>query len=79
MKTHTFRGKRHIVTVEDRLDGVTVPGEVMVNADLTGKAHLETCVHEAMHACWWQTPEAEVTGAARDIARFLWRLGYRRK
>ena len=39
---------------------------------------LDTWVHEAMHAIWPSKPEAEVASASAELARMLWRLGYRR-
>ena len=39
---------------------------------------LETVVHEAIHCCFPMYSEEKVTQAARDIARLLWRLGYRK-
>ena len=83
MKTATLGGKRHILTLDARLDGVAVGGntrpEIMVNADLTGKAYLETLIHECLHACLPDLNEDRVHGTARDIGRVLWRAGYRRK
>jgi len=39
---------------------------------------LDTAIHEGLHACMWDLDEEAVADSARDLARFLWRLGYRR-
>lgn len=45
---------------------------------LHGERHLEVAVHEMLHACDDQKDEYAVATTAKDIARALWRLGYRR-
>lgn len=52
---------------------------LIIERDLTKKVGLETAIHEALHACSWHTSEEKVTRTARDIARFLWNIGYRLK
>jgi hypothetical protein len=81
MKTHTFRGKTYHIATE-RLDGLADQDEdkqrwLFIFRDLRQKVGLETAIHEALHACDWKASEEDVTGTACDIARFLWRLGYR--
>jgi hypothetical protein len=39
---------------------------------------LDTTIHEALHATFEKLSEKSVEEGATDIARFLWRLGYRR-
>jgi len=82
VKTHTFCGRKYHICF-DRLDGWTDTVDdgkkwLLVARDLGTQAGLETLIHEALHACDWKARENEVTDTARDIARFLWRLGYRR-
>lgn len=38
---------------------------------------LETLIHEALHAAFWDMDERAVTEAARDIRKLLWGLGWR--
>lgn len=80
-KTHTFDGiKYHIII--DELDGncdTDTKFWVILERDLGKRVGLETAIHEALHACDWRANEEKVTGTAKDIARFLWNLGYRRK
>jgi len=81
VRTHTFNGVKYLVTI-DRLDGLCsthkLEREIIILADLDTRAGLETAVHEALHACCWSKGEDKVTITAKDLARFLWRLGWRR-
>jgi hypothetical protein len=78
-KTHTFNGQKyHLIFGE--LDGNCDTDNkywLVVGRDLNKKVGLETAIHEALHACSWKTDEEKVNNTARDIARFLWNLGYR--
>ena len=38
---------------------------------------LETIVHESLHAVFWDLDEYAVQDAAEDLAKLLWKLGYR--
>lgn len=54
------------------------PGKrIKIRKDMGAKDELETLIHEMLHACYWDLDEKAVEEAARDIARALWRLGYR--
>lgn len=79
-KTATFDGKRYKVIV-DELDGNCDTDDnywIIIERDLKTKIGLETTIHEALHACSWKTTEEKVDRTARDVARFLWNLGYRK-
>jgi len=81
--THTFCRKKYRVSIE-QLDGVTDQQNdgqrwLFVLRKLNTRAGLETAIHEALHACDWSASERKVTGAGKDIARLLWRLGYRKE
>jgi len=82
VRTHTFNGRKYKITV-DQLDGMCdtykKERELVILADLNTMAGLETATHEALHCCRWSASEDLVTMTAHDIARFLWRLGYRKK
>lgn len=79
-KTNTFNGiKYHLIF--DNLDGncdTDTKFWVIIEADLNTRSGLETTIHEALHACSWKTSEEQVDRTAKDVARFLWNLGYRR-
>jgi len=79
VKTHTFNGIKYHVILED-LDGNCDTDNkfwIVIERDLTKKIGLETAIHESLHACRWTAREKTVEVTAKDIARFLWRLGYR--
>lgn len=53
--------------------------EIRIKRGLSEKRTLEVVIHEALHAADWHKDEEWVEGVADDIARILWRLGYRRQ
>lgn len=85
VKTHTFFGRRYNIDRE-KFDGLCEHPEnnsqshrlIYVSPDLEPDAELETFVHESLHACFPRMTEKNVTQAGADIARLLWRLGYRK-
>ena len=62
-------------------DGICIesPHVMKIRRTLSGRKLLETVVHEMLHAEHWQIDEEYVERTAADIARLLWRLGYRRE
>ena len=80
MKTCTFNNiKYHLIL--DSLDGncdTDTKFWIIIERDLSKRVGLETAIHEALHACSWKTEEDKVERTAKDIARFLWGLGYRK-
>lgn len=79
IQTATFNGRRYKLILEE-LDGNTDTDYdlwLIVERDLNKRVGLETAIHEALHACDWNAREKKVERTAKDIARFLWRLGYR--
>lgn len=40
---------------------------------------LSATIHEGLHACFWDIEEDAVDDASQDIARLLWRLGWRKQ
>lgn len=86
VRTHKFNGVSYDIKIYDlkkeRIDGLCDSpkgsGSVLrVFADMDTRKGLETCIHEALHACFWAKTEDKVGQTAKDIARLLWRLGYR--
>jgi len=54
------------------------PGkEIRVSSALRGEERLEVVVHELVHAAGWHIDEGFAERFAGDVARVLWRLGYR--
>ena len=83
IKTHVFNGRKYVIDMPGRIHGTTdqfrLNQRVMLIAvDPGTKDELETCIHEGLHAENWATTEKVVERVGREIADFLWRLGYRR-
>ena len=95
VKYHTFRLGKYKIIFEKRIDGYTVYPDEVINGkgvvydwessekeiwitETKGLSQLDTTIHEAMHA--ETIPEELIhTGSATRIAKFLWRLGYRKR
>lgn len=52
--------------------------EILIHDRLTERKELELTLHELLHGAFESTDEAWVDEAARDMARLLWRLGWRK-
>ena len=50
---------------------------IRIRSDLRGEERLEILIHEMLHAAFWDMDEEPVEESAADIARALWRIGYR--
>ena len=53
--------------------------QIRVSSSLKGEERLEVIIHEMIHAAGWHLDEEYVHDFARDVARALWRLGYRQQ
>jgi hypothetical protein len=51
--------------------------EIVVSPRVKGQLRLDTIIHECTHAAGWHIDEPFVEQFATDLARTLWRLGYR--
>ena len=60
-------------------DGLCDPATktITVRSTLRGELELDTLIHEMLHACHWDLDESAIEETATDIARALWRIGYR--
>ena len=79
---HVFRHRRYeIIKVKNYEAGECnfTSRKIAFNPDVNGKLGLDTAIHEGIHACLPDLDEPAVTQTATDIARLLWRLGYRKK
>lgn len=83
VKTATFRGTKYEIELDGCIDGrcegtlnVKNP-KLSIYVGLDTPKGLETCIHEALHACCFAKTETIVEQTAHDVAKFLWRLGYR--
>lgn len=84
MRYLTLNGKRWQLREVPRLnadgecDAPTTRGKaIRIAARLRGERRLEVLIHEMLHACNWTIDEDHIAQTAADIARVLWRLGYR--
>ena len=87
IRTHTFRGHRWRVVdnvdLEQGMFGECVEGPcldlryIAIPIDGDQLHELDTVIHEALHACT-ELDECAVEESATDIARLLWRLGWRK-
>ena len=52
--------------------------EIVIKKDLPPKEELDTTLHELLHAADWSKDEEWVDQVGTDIAKILWRLGWRK-
>jgi len=65
--------------VDGYCDAPHVKGKkIRVDSRLQGIPELDTNIHEALHAAVWCLDEPTISQTAHDLARMLWRLGYRK-
>jgi hypothetical protein len=80
-----IRGKVWKVTTNVRLrnasgscDHPTTTGKtIKIDKKLEGQDKLDVLIHEMIHAGMWDLCEETVGELSTDIARALWRLGWR--
>ena len=89
IKHITLRGRRFRIILCSRLGPTDNPnhGEcsdprstspmIRYYVGLSGERRLDVLIHEMLHACFWDISEEGIQFSATDIARSLWRLGYR--
>jgi hypothetical protein len=53
--------------------------QIQVSTVTSGLEHLDSIIHEVLHASSWDMSEYAVHGTSTAISTALWRLGYRRK
>jgi hypothetical protein len=68
-------------TRDTRIQGLCTPGERLIDIDprLRPRKRCEIILHEVLHALDQDVDEAVVRQWAKDLARALWRDGYRRR
>lgn len=52
--------------------------QIRVDSRLKDQEELEIIIHELLHAGYWIVDEEHIAQTAHDLARILWRLGYRK-
>ena len=84
VRTHTFNGRSYKIDMPGgKLDGYVDQYKLntrnmIIMSESGAKNELETLLHESLHAENWAATEKVVTRVGKEIADFLWRLGYRR-
>ena len=78
-----FRNRRFTVRRarlgKDLLGDCDYAGRVIrIGASLKGLELLDTCIHEALHACFPDLGEDAVDQTSEDIAVWLWAEGWRK-
>ena len=82
IKFATFNGIKHTLFFGEDVDGLCDLDNnsdreiIIVQPRENTQSYLNTLLHESLHAGGVES-EQQVTQLANDIARFLWRLGYR--
>ena len=88
VRTHKFRGTRYRLKLghewrDDTKGETDTPEnpkpEIRIRKGMEGLMLLDTLIHEGLHACLWDLDDDAVGASASDIARLLWRLGYRKQ
>lgn len=75
---HRFANYHAKDGTQGQCDSPTKVGKtIRVDPRLEGVERLEVDIHELWHACHWEHDEEHVERVARDIARALYRIGYR--
>ena len=72
--------RKPLVAADGYCDHPLTPSKrIVVDSRLKGERELEVLLHEMMHAVDWHKDEDSfIEPVAADIARALWRCGYRR-
>ena len=81
-----IRGKSwdlSFVRTPDDADGLCDPPDtpskrIRISHTLKGERQLDATIHELLHASHWDLDEVAINDTATDIARILWKLGYRK-
>ncbi len=84
IKAHRFRNNRYNIEVKNLKDHFgrcdapdTKQKKILINPNQSGEKLLATLLDEAIHACMFDIDNDVVDEISDDIARFLWRAGYR--
>lgn len=51
---------------------------ILIRENMSQLDELDTTLHEGLHAADWSKDEEWIEEAAHDIARLLWRMGWRK-
>ncbi len=87
VKSHTFNGRKIFIDFHGKgVNGITdcpyrkdATATMTIFCPLNTKIGLETVIHETLHVLNWNQTEKAVEKTAEELAKFLWRIGYRLK
>jgi hypothetical protein len=74
-----LRGKAQGWTFMPDPKNPSVKRKILIDDRLSGRARLNTEIHEYLHAANPTQSEEHVSQQGDDLTRILWALGYRRK
>ncbi len=65
------------------LDGICYDPEeetprIYINPKLSARREMNTCIHEAAHAFFWDEPEYKIYRYANAVSNWLYKLGWRK-
>lgn len=73
-----FADLRHTENKGDVDPPNAVDKEIRLDRSLRGEELLEILIHECLHIYDWKKDESYVDKEAKELARIIWRMGYRR-
>lgn len=73
-KDHRLKSTDCGLTESPKLKGK----RIFIRENLPPQRELDTIIHECLHAADWWKDEEWIEDVAHDIARVLWRLGWRK-
>lgn len=78
-KVWTLERKR-LKELDGQCDPPNLPNKrIFIHAGLRGEKELDAIIHELTHAAHWDLDEPAVDEFSTDLARILWRMGYRKQ
>jgi len=78
-KYYTLKRPRLRGSVHGYCDAPTTPSKaILIDKKLNNQQELEIILHECLHAGLWFVCESVVERLAADLARILYRQGYRK-
>jgi len=84
IKSHSFRSRKWRIIDAGQGNGGEchaphIKGrEMCIPVDGDSFHDLEICIHESLHALFWDLDEEVVEESGHDLARLLWRMGWRK-
>lgn len=72
--------RKRMRLTDGKCDNPTTPSKrIYINSSLKGERELDAIIHELIHAAHLDLAEEAVNEYSTDLARALWRIGYRKQ